>query len=220
MIVAMSVLFVLIAAAGAGEGQHAEGGANHRFDDVDAWVKRFEDPSRDAWQRPDVVLSFLEVVDGSRVADIGAGTGYFAVRAARLVGARGHVWAIDVEPGMVEHLGKRAQDLALPQLEPVLTAPDDPGIPAGAADVVLIVNTWHHIEDRAVYLGKLRGRLRPAGRVAIVDYREGELPVGPPADHKLSRSQVLGEFVDAGWALAAESTDLPYQYVLVFRPKP
>lgn len=218
MIAAASLWILGMALAPADGGPQAGDGVHHRFDDVAEWVKRFEDPARDAWQRPDEVLRFLGVGDGARVADIGAGTGYFAVRAAKLVGPSGRVWGIDVEPGMVEHLRSRARDLGLSQLEAILTNPDDPGIPAGAADLVLIVNTWHHIEDRGAYLGKLRGRLRDGGRVAVVDYHEGDLPVGPPAGHKLSRDAVLEEFQRAGWGLAAESRDLPYQYVLVFRP--
>lgn len=80
------------------------------------------------------------------------------------------------------------------------------------------MDTWHHIDDRLGYLRRLAGTLRPGGRVAVVDFREGDLPVGPPAGHKLSRDEVVDEFADAGWSLVAESTKLKYQYVLVFRP--
>ena len=134
------------------------------------------------------------------------------------MGSGGVVWAVDVEPGLVEHVASRAESEGLPWIRPVLAAADDPALPEGEVDLVLVVNTWHHIDDRLDYLGRLARALAPGGRVAVVDYRAGDLPVGPRAGHKISRHHVLGEFTEAGWLPVGELETLPYQYVLVFEP--
>jgi len=191
---------------------------HHRFDDVERWVERFDDPSRDEWQKPEVVVQFLQVPDGGVVADLGAGTGYFTVHLSRAVGPEGLVFAVDIEPELIEHLGARIEEEGLGNVRPVLADRDRPELAERSTDLVLICDTWHHIDDRLVYLGKLARVLRKGGRVAVVDFREGDLPVGPPAGHKLARDAVVAEFEEAGWSLADESDALPYQYVLVFRP--
>ncbi len=192
--------------------------SRHRFDDPERWAAIFEDPERDTWQKPELVLDFLGLRPGQVVADLGAGTGYFTVRLARRVGVSGRVYAVDIEPKLIAYLGERAKKEDLPQVVAVLAEPDDPKLPQGTLDLVLVVDTWHHIDDRLRYLERLARVLRPGGRVAVVDFREGELPVGPPPDHKLSREHIVGEFAEAGWHLVAESDALPYQYVLVFVP--
>lgn len=205
---------------GHGHGDHDDATVTHRFEGPEEWAKRFDDPSRDAWQKPQEVLRLLSVKEGMAVGDLGAGTGYFSIPLGRAVGPRGTVWGIDVEPGMVEYLGARAEREGLPNVKGVLTKPDDPGLAPGSADLVLVVNTWHHIDDRIDYLGKLRKTLRPGGRVAVVDYKIGDLPVGPPEGHKLSPEKVVGEFAAGGFEVVLrDETTLPYQYVLAFAPR-
>jgi SAM-dependent methyltransferase len=200
------------------EGHRHDATASHSFEDVERWTKVFDDPERDSWQLPEQVIEFLGVASGDVVADLGAGTGYFTVRLARAVGDTGRVLAVDIEPSLIDHIRERAEAAKLPQVVTILAEPDDPKLPAAEVDLVLVVDTWHHINDRIDYLGHLSQSLAPGGRVAIVDFREGELPVGPPPGHKLSRDAVHGELTEAGWILDSESEDLPYQYVLVFRP--
>jgi SAM-dependent methyltransferase len=200
------------------DGHEHDATASHSFEDVERWTRVFDNPERDAWQLPETVIEFLGVEEGHVVADLGAGTGYFTVRLARAVGDTGRVLAVDIEPALIEHLRQRAEDEDLPQVDPILGEPDDPKLPAKQVDLVLVVDTWHHIDDRISYLGDLSQALSSGGRVAIVDFHEGELPVGPPPGHKLSRDAVLEELTEAGWILDAESEDLPYQYLLVFRP--
>lgn len=192
--------------------------SHRRFDDVERWVEVFDDPERDSWQHPQQVLQFLGISEGQTVADVGAGTGYFTVLMAQLVGESGKVYAVDVEPALVKHLEERTAKAGLFQVVPVLAEPDDPLLPEGGVDLVLIVDTWHHIEDRIDYLATLAATLKPGGRVGLVDWRKGELPKGPPPGHKLSREEVILEFREAGWTLASESDELPYQYLLVFAP--
>jgi SAM-dependent methyltransferase len=200
----------------AGEGHHGPQ-AHHRFDDAERWAREFEDPARDAWQRPDAVIATLGLDAADRVADIGAATGYFPVRLAAAV-PQGRVWGIDVEPNLVRYLNARARRERLDNLFAILGTPADPLLPE-PVDVVLLVNTYHHVEDRVAYFGRLRSSLREGGRVAVVDFRMGDLPVGPPDAMKLPPESVREELEAAGYRLSREDTQtLPYQYILVFEP--
>ncbi len=215
----MLMLTVLAAPACEPGAESHDATVHHRFEDASAWAKVFDDPGRDAWQKPQAVIERLGVVAGARVADLGAGTGYFTVPLARRVTGTGKVYAIDIEPSLVAWIGARATKESLPQIEPVLALPGDPKLPDAAVDLVLIVDTWHHIDGRLEYLDRLRKALAPGGRVAIVDFKPGDIPVGPPPEHRLSRQAIEAEFAEAGWRriLADEST-LPYQFILVFSP--
>jgi len=190
--------------------------ADHSFTDVERWAKEFESPDRAEWQKPAVVVRVLTVETGQTVADIGAGTGYFTKVLSVEVGPSGKVYAVDVEPRMLDYI--RGRDDLLPNVVTIAAAPDDPKLPAGQIDLVTVVNTWHHIGDRVAYLAKLRPALSREGRVAIIDWRMGELPFGPPPAARLPREQVIAEFDRAGWRLVTESVALPYQYFLVFYP--
>lgn len=192
--------------------------ASHSFADVDYWSKVFDDPSRDGWQKPQALLAALAVRPGLTVADLGAGTGYFSRYLAAAVGPQGTVLAVEVEPTLVAHLRARAEREESANLVPLLASPDNPRLPAAGVDLVLVVDTYHHFDHRRHYLPLLRRALRPGGRVVIVDWKPGELPQGPPPDHKLPREQVIAEMRDAGFALAEDLDLLPYQYTLVFRP--
>lgn len=187
------------------------------WSDVDHWAKVFDDPARDAWQRPLALLGFLGVEPGETVADIGAGTGYFTKLLSVQVGPEGRVYAVDTERAMLKYLMSR-EDVIVDRVVPVRAKKNDPKLPDGEIDLVVMINTWHHIDERASYLERLANALTPEGRVAIVDFREGELPVGPPPGHKLSRETVVAEFEQANWRLVAASVALPYQYALIFLP--
>jgi cyclopropane fatty-acyl-phospholipid synthase-like methyltransferase len=188
----------------------------HRFSGAERWARVFDDPARDRWQKPDEVIAALAFAPDATVADIGAGTGYFAARLARAL-PKGRVYAVDIEPDMVRYLGERARRERLPNLQAVLGKPDDPQLPE-AVDGVLIVDTYHHIGDRIAYFERLRARLKPGGQVAIVDFTL-ESPVGPPRNARIAAQQVREEMQRAGYALAAQHDFLPHQYFLVFRPR-
>lgn len=187
------------------------------FSDAAYWAERWESPERKEWQHPVEVLDMLGVDAGDTVADLGAGTGYFTVLLAIVVGDEGRVYAVDTEPAMLEYLAGRSEP-EMSRVTMVHAEPDDPKLPEGEIDVVLTVNTWHHIDGRVAYLAKLARALNPWGRVVVVDWRKHELPMGPPPAEKLSREQVISEFSEAGFTLAAESMALPFQYLLVFHP--
>lgn len=188
----------------------------HRFSGAERWARVFDDPARDRWQKPDEVIAALAFAPDATVADIGAGTGYFAARLARAL-PKGRVYAVDIEPDMVRYLGERARRERLPNLQAVLGKPDDPQLPE-AVEGVLIVDTYHHIGDRIAYFERLRARLKPGGQVAIVDFTL-ESPVGPPRNARIAAQQVREEMQRAGYALAAQHDFLPHQYFLVFRPR-
>ena len=193
--------------------------ARHSFEDVDRWVPVFDDPARDAWQKPADAVAALQLRPGMRVADLGAGTGYFSRYLAAAVGDSGTVFAVDTEPGFVAHLRERAEHEHTPNIVPVLASADNPRLPAGSIDLVLIVDTVHHIDDRINYLRRLQRVLKPGGRVAVIDFKkQPDIPVGPPLEHKLARAQVVEEFTGAGYRLVREPDILPYQYFLIFRP--
>lgn len=192
-------------------------GSDHDFADVEQWRRVFDDPARDGWQKPRELVAALGLRPGMWVADLGAGTGYFSRHLDAAVRPDGVVFAVDTEPNLVAHLRTRAETERTATVVPTLASFDDPRLPPGALDLVLIVDTYHHLDDRLAYLRRLTRTLKPGGRIAIVDWQKHAIPVGPPAEHKLARGQVVEEMDAAGFTLAAEPDLLPYQYFLVFR---
>jgi SAM-dependent methyltransferase len=187
----------------------------HSFSDAEKWSHVFDDPERDAWQKPHAVIQALALKPDARVADLGAGTGYFSARLANML-PQGLVYAVDIEPDMVRYLEARAKRENLRNLTAVAGAPDDPRLPE-KVDLILLVDVYHHIEDRARYFRKLSGSLRPGGRIAVIDFKL-DSPEGPPRAVRIAPDVVRTEMKAAGYAAAAEHTFLPYQYFLVFRP--
>jgi ubiquinone/menaquinone biosynthesis C-methylase UbiE len=191
---------------------------HRRHRDPQAMAAALEDPARDEYQKPEAVVNALGLRAGEIVADIGSGTGYFAVRFAHAVGETGTVYAVDVSPDMVRHLNRRLRDHGVRNVVTILADPDDPLLRDASVDRFVIVDTWHHIEDQAGYMEKMKRMLRPGGQVVHIDFKKGELPVGPPPGHKIAREDVVAQMEGAGFRLTAEYDFLPYQYFLVFQP--
>ena len=185
----------------------------HSFSGAEHWAKVFDDPARDAWQKPHEVITALAPAPDSAVADIGSGTGYFAARLAHFV-PKGRVYGVDTEPDMVKYLEERAKREGLANLVSITGRPDDANLPA-KVDLVLMVDVYHHISDRVGYFAKLRGSLKPGARIAIIDFRL-DAPSGPPRKDRIAPSQVKSELAKAGYAFAKEHTFLPDQFFLVF----
>jgi ubiquinone/menaquinone biosynthesis C-methylase UbiE len=190
---------------------------DHGFGDAQKWARIFDDPKRDAWQKPHEVIQALAPKSDAVIADIGAGTGYFAMRFGHMV-PQGRVYAIDTEPAMVKHLAERAQQAGLANIVTLRAAADDPRLPE-RADLVTFVDVYHHVEDRSRYLRRLRSMLKPGGRIAVIDFHL-DSPVGPPRSARIASSQVRSEFERAGYALVQEHDFLPHQYFLVFGVAP
>lgn len=191
----------------------------HRFDDVAKWIQVFDDPKRDDWQRPAEVVQALGLRPGDAVADLGAGTGYFLPHLARAVGEQGTVYAVDLEPNLLAHIVQRAEKQGLANVTPILASSDQPRLARGSVDVLLVVDTFHHIDRRIAYFERLRPVLKPGGRVVVVDWKKEPLPIGPSPAHKLEPSMVSSDMTRAGYTLTGELKTLPYQYILIFAPK-
>ena len=191
--------------------------SHEAFTGIGRWTRIFDDPKRDEWQKPKELVDALGVGAGKVVADLGAGTGYFEKYLAKKVTSKGMVLAIDTEPEMVRHLAERALKEGTLNVLPILALPQEPFLPPGRVDCVLIVDTYHHIDDRIHYFRRVGDTLAPGGRVAVVDFHKKPLPVGPPVEHKLTREFVIDEMKQAGYRLDDEKTFLPYQYFLLFR---
>lgn len=188
---------------------------DHSFSGAEHWAKVFDDPQRDDWQKPHEVIQALKLKPDAVVADIGAGTGYFAVRFAHMV-PKGRVYAVDTEPDMVKYLTDRAKRSGLGNLAAVQAQPGDPKLP-GKADLAILVDVYHHIDNREQYFHRLQDSLQPGGRLAIIDFRL-DSPVGPPRAARIAPEKVKSELQGAGYVLAEEHGFLPNQYFLVFRP--
>jgi predicted methyltransferase len=188
----------------------------HTFRDAEKWAHVFDDPARDAWQKPHQVIQALELKEDAVIADIGAGTGYFAMRFANMV-PKGKVYAVDVETAMVKHLAERARKENLRNVVALRGAPHDPRLPV-RADLVVLVDVYHHIEGREEYFRRVARYLKPGGRVAVIDFRL-DSPQGPPKAARIAPEQVAKEMAAAGFALAERHEFLPYQFFLVFRPR-
>lgn len=196
------------------EGHH--GGANeymHQASTEDL-IERFESEERSAYQKPDEVLKFLGDIKGKKIMDIGAGSGYFSVRLAK-AGAK--VIAADVDDKFQAYIKKRIEENGLEDLGIELRKLpyDSPSLEAGEVDMVFIVNTYHHIEDRVAYFKQVLNGIAEGGELLIIDFFKRESPVGPPLNHKIAKEVVVKELKEAGFSQIEENTELlEHQYIL------
>ncbi len=214
-VLVLSVSTGLLSGPAAAQTPHTH---DHSFGGAEKWAQVFDDPKRDAWQKPHEVIQALALKPDAVIADIGSGTGYFAARFANMV-PKGRVYGVDTEPDMVKYLADRAKREGLKNLTAIAGKPGDPRLPE-KADLVILVDVYHHVEDRERYFRQLQNSLKPGGRVAIIDFRM-DSPEGPPKSARIAPEQVKAEFKRAGYTLAQEHAFLPNQYFLVFqRGKP
>jgi predicted methyltransferase len=181
-----------------------------------AWLEREE---REQEERGDLLLRELGLKPGMAVADVGAGTGYYARRMAPLVGSSGTVYAVDVQPEMIQMLGDLAKKANLPNIKPVLCAVDNVKLPGASIDVALMVDVYHELEFPFEVMESVVRALKPGGRVVYVEYRSEDPKVPIKPLHKMSEAQVKKEA--AAHALVYERTanTLPWQHVVVFRKR-
>lgn len=176
-----------------------------------------EPPDREAWQKPDQVMDAMHIADGTIVADLGAGGGWFTTRLARRVGPNGRVYAVDVQSLMIQAIVRRMQREGLTNVTPVLGHYDDPSLPADARlDAVLMVDAFHEVAHPVVLLRNVARTLKPQGRIGIIDYREGEGGPGPGPEERVPPGVVIAQAQAAGLKLVDQHKFLPYQYFLIF----
>lgn len=195
---------------------HPAGGMQHDFSDAERWVKVFDDPDRAKWQKPEEVVELMEIEPGMQVADIGAGTGYFLGYLAAAVGEEGRVLGLDPEQNLVDHMNKRAAEAGWKRVRAKTIPFDSPGLSDRSTDRILIVDTWHHIENRVEYSKKLAAALAEGGAVYVVDFTM-ESPVGPSPNHRLEASTVMNELKEGGLLPELLDETLPHQYIVKAR---
>jgi cyclopropane fatty-acyl-phospholipid synthase-like methyltransferase len=193
---------------------HAPDHMEHSFANAEEYAKSFDDPARDAWQMPDRVIAALDLKPGQSVADIGAGTGYFSVRLARSAAAP-TVFAVDIEPNMVDYVRARATREGLKNVVAVKADADRSNLPQ-PVDVVLIVDTYHHIPNRVAYFTALKALIKPGAKLAIVDFRKDAPGDGPPSQFRFTPDQISGELSQAGFTLQSRYDFLPRQMFLIY----
>ena len=188
---------------------------DHSFSGAERWARVFDDPARDAWQKPHEVIQALKLKPDAVIADIGSGTGYFSARFAHMV-PQGRVYGVDTEPDMVKYLTERAKREGLNNITAVAARPGALRLPQ-AANLIIFVDVYHHVDDREAYFRELQRSLKPGGRLTVIDFRM-DSPVGPPPSGRIAPEQVKAELQRAGYRLTEEHGFLPYQYFLTFEP--
>ena len=200
---------------------HHHGHANDHMNktDFDELVQRFESEERTEYQQPNLVLDKLGPFEGKKVMEIGSGTGYFSFRLAER-GAK--VIAADVDERFQTFIQEKRDSMGISEEDVSLRLVpfDDPKLDSAEVDMVLVVNTYHHIEDRSEYFAKVLKGLKPSGKLVIIDFKKKKMPVGPPIQMKLSPSQVERELEAAGFGqVESDSKLLKYQYITTAYPK-
>jgi len=187
----------------------------HPFEDTERYRQFLERTDRSLWQKPDEIIKELHLTGSEKIADIGAGSGYFTFRLARALPA-GKVYAIDIAPEMLRHVHHRAMMEGISTIEVIKAEPDDPHVPADA-DLVFICDVIHHAADKEAWLAKASSRMRTGAKLAVVEFREGALPEGPPEKIKIPKKRLISMIERNNFRLDADmSAMLPYQVFLVF----
>jgi predicted methyltransferase len=173
-----------------------------------------ERPDRALWQKPDQIMDAVHVADGSTVADIGAGAGWFTIRLAQRVGPKGMVYAQDVQRLMLDAIKRRVQREGLENVTTVQAHGNDPNLPGKTLDAILMVDAYQEVDNRVLYLRNLANALKPSGRIGIVNWKPGQGGPGPDANERVAQSLVEADAAAAGLKVR-DHEDLPYQYLLV-----
>ena len=212
------LLVATLAGADLAAGGPHDATATHSFVDVERWEKVFDDPARDAWQKPDALVAELGLRPGMVVADVGAGTGYMTFRMARKIAPNGKAYAEDLQPEMLQKLRTRAQRDKISNVETVLGAVNDPKLPAGQIDLVLLVDVYHEFSEPQAMLDRIRESLKPGGRLVLLEYRKEDPKVPIRLEHKMSVAEAKTEVEAEGYKLDEVIEKLPRQHIIIFKP--
>ncbi len=176
------------------------------------WLER---PERETEEQPDKALDALGLKPGMTVAEIGAGTGYMALRMAQRVGPSGKVYANDVQPEMLRLLRENATHAQISNVETVLGTESDPKLPKGQSDLVLLVDVYHEFSQPQKMLQHIRESLKPDGRLVLLEYRKEDPRVPIRPEHKMSVAEVKAELEPEGFMLGQVIETLPRQHILI-----
>jgi precorrin-6B methylase 2 len=178
------------------------------------WLER---PERIEEERPELLLTALEIKSGMTVADIGAGTGYYSWRMAQRVGSRGMVYAVDIQPEMIKLLEQQMSKRGAANVKALLGTLTDPGLPPAGIDLALMVDVYHELEYPYEMLAAIVRALKPGGRLVFVEFRAGDASVPIRALHTMSEAQVRKEAAVHALVWVKTARDLPWQHAVVFR---
>jgi ubiquinone/menaquinone biosynthesis C-methylase UbiE len=177
------------------------------------WLDRTE---RVQEEEPDIALDAIKLVKGSTVADVGAGSGYMTVKMAQRVGPTGKVYANDIQPEMLELLRRRLVKEKITNVEPVLGTFDDPKLPTGALDLILMVDVYHEFSEPQKMLRRMREQLKSGGRLVLLEYRKEDPAIPIRIDHKMTVAEAKMELEAEGFTLSKVDEVLPRQHILIF----
>lgn len=182
------------------------------------WLER---PKRVEEERPDEVIAAMGLKDGDVAVDLGCGTGFFARRMAKAVAPTGKVYGVDIQPEFLDLLKQYCEKEGVTNVVPVLGEEDDPKLPKGAIDWILLVDVYHEFQHPQAMLAKMRESLKPDGKVALVEYRLlGDTAKHIKLEHRMSVKQVLSEWNPAGFELVDLQESLPSQHLFIFQKDP
>ena len=179
-----------------------------------AWLDR---PEREAEEAPSKAIVALDIAPGSVVADVGAGSGYYTVRLAQVVGPRGRVVATDLQPGMLDLIRAKVERQGLTNVTLVQGRPDDPNLPAAIFDLIVLVDVYHELASPQIFVRKLREALKPGGRLVLIEFRLEDPRVPIREVHKMSVSQVRQELGADGFQIDRVIDVLPWQHIIVLK---
>lgn len=202
----VAILAGLSGRPASGQAAHQQ---HHPPQSAEEYASVLEDPGRDEWQKPHDIMMALRLKPADAVADIGAGTGYFARRFAMHAAK---VYAVDIDAGLLAIAAKSAPA----NLVTIVSKADDPLLPPASVNVIFFCDVLHHLDNRPDYYRVMSAALKRDGRVVVVDFRKPSLPIGPPPEMKLDEETVIAEFKQAGFVLSRRENFLPYQYFLEF----
>lgn len=180
------------------------------------WLER---PERENEEAPSKAIDLLELKPGMAVADIGAGSGYYSSRIAKRVGPAGHVYATDIQQGMIDLLERRIKAENIANMTTILGAPDDPKLPPNSIDLAIMVDVYHELQQPQVFLQRLKAAFKPNGRLVLLEFRKEDPDIPILEVHKMSVAEVDQEMKAEGYAIDKVVEGLPWQHLIVIKLK-
>jgi ubiquinone/menaquinone biosynthesis C-methylase UbiE len=186
------------------------------FKEVQKYIEFLEKKDRELWQKPDTVINELSLKGTEKIADVGAGSGYFTFRLSKEL-PKGKVYAIDIEPEMIRHIHHKAVSNNIRNIEAIFSTPDNPNIPEDV-DLVFICDVLLHVKNKEDWLKSVFSQMKDDSKLVLIEFKEGKLPEGPPEDMKIPLEKMISITTNAGFVNLKQKDELlPYQYYLEFK---